>query len=172
MNPSGTLATGTITMPPNPSDGMTITFSSSKQITALTLSGNTGQTIVGGVSYLPANTAVAYVYRSANTSWFPLQAVPLLGNVPLGVGQTTTNVTGSRANGVTYTNTTGRPITVYVSASSSSASGNVYVDGVTVFLSLCRSTYFNFVPICFIVPAGSTYSIANFDYYSYWVELR
>ena len=92
--------------------------------------------------------------------------------IPVGVGQTTTNVTGSRANGVTYTNTTGRPITVYVSASSSSASGNAYVDGVTVFLSLCRSTYFNFVPICFIVPAGSTYSIANFDYYSYWVELR
>jgi hypothetical protein len=47
MNPVGTLATGTITMPSSPADGMTITFSSTEQITALTLSGNTGQTIGG-----------------------------------------------------------------------------------------------------------------------------
>ena len=34
MNPAGTLASGTITMPATPNDGMTITFSTSQQITA------------------------------------------------------------------------------------------------------------------------------------------
>jgi len=72
MNPAGTLATGTITMPASPSDGMTITISTTQQITALTLSGNTGQTIVGGVNSLAATQAVSFIYRSANTSWFPM----------------------------------------------------------------------------------------------------
>ena len=34
INPAGTLATGTITMPAAPADGMTITFSSTQTITA------------------------------------------------------------------------------------------------------------------------------------------
>ena len=50
MNPAGTLATGTITMPASPSDGMTVTFSSTKAITALTVSANTGQTINNAVT--------------------------------------------------------------------------------------------------------------------------
>ena len=41
MNPAGTLATGTITMPAAPADGMTISFSSTKTITALTVNATT-----------------------------------------------------------------------------------------------------------------------------------
>jgi hypothetical protein len=81
INPAGTLATGTITMPASPADGMTITFSSTKQITALTLSGNTGQTVVSAVTFLPANQATAYVYRLSNTSWYPVTSVAT--NVPV-----------------------------------------------------------------------------------------
>jgi len=80
INPAGTLATGTITMPASPADGMTITFSSSQQITALTLSGNTGQTVVSAVTFLPAKTGVSYVYRLANTSWYPTATVPGTGS--------------------------------------------------------------------------------------------
>jgi hypothetical protein len=80
MNPAGTLATGTITMPASPSDGMTITFSSSQQISALTLNGNTGQSVVSAVTFLPAKTGVSYVYRSANTSWYPTVTVPGTGS--------------------------------------------------------------------------------------------
>ena len=72
MNPAGTLAAVTITMPASPSDGMTITFSSTKQITALTLNGNTGQTIVGGVNSLAPYQVVSFIYRSASTTWFPM----------------------------------------------------------------------------------------------------
>jgi hypothetical protein len=70
MNPAGTLAAGTITMPAAPSDGMTITFSSTQQITALTLSGNTGQTVVGGPTQLIANQPLSFIYRSTNTTWY------------------------------------------------------------------------------------------------------
>ena len=80
INPAGTLATGTITMPAAPADGMTITFSSSQQITALTTAANTGQSIVGGVTFLPAKTGVSYVYRLASTTWFPTVTVPGTGS--------------------------------------------------------------------------------------------
>jgi len=80
INPAGTLATGTITMPASPADGMTITFSSSQQITALTLSGNTGQSVVSAVTFLPAKTGVSYVYRLANTTWYPTVTVPGTGS--------------------------------------------------------------------------------------------
>ena len=81
MNPAGTLATGTITMPASPADGMTITFSSTKTITALTVNGNTGQTIVSAPTVLPANQAASYVYRLSNTTWYPYETVPT--NVPV-----------------------------------------------------------------------------------------
>jgi hypothetical protein len=75
MNPAGTLATGTITMPASPADGMTITFSSSQQITALTMAGN-GASINNAVTLLPAKTSVTYVYRATGTTWWPTQNVP------------------------------------------------------------------------------------------------
>lgn len=70
MNPAGTLATGTITMPASPVDGMTIRFSSSQIITALTVSANTGQSIVSAVTTLTAGGGAAYIYRLANTTWY------------------------------------------------------------------------------------------------------
>ena len=79
INPAGTLATGTITMPAAPADGMTITFSSSQQITALTMAGN-GASLVGAVTFLPAKTGVTYVYRATGTTWFPTATVPGTGS--------------------------------------------------------------------------------------------
>jgi hypothetical protein len=93
MNPAGTLATGTITMPASPSDGMTITFSSSQQITALTMSGN-GKSIVGAVTFLPASTGVTYVYRSTGTTWYPTATVPGTGSqIVSGTSQASTSGT-------------------------------------------------------------------------------
>lgn len=79
IDPAGTLATGTITMPAAPADGMTITFSSSQQITALTMAGN-GASLVGAVTFLPAKTGVTYVYRATGTTWFPTATVPGTGS--------------------------------------------------------------------------------------------
>ena len=69
--PAATLATGTITMPSAPADGMVITIQSSRQITALTVSGNTGQTIVGTAVQLVPNQPLSWVYRLTDTTWYP-----------------------------------------------------------------------------------------------------
>lgn len=81
INPAGTLATGTITMPATPADGMVITFTTTQEITAITINGNTGQSIGGTqTAQLPANSAMSFVYRQANTTWYRNSA-PALGNV-------------------------------------------------------------------------------------------
>jgi hypothetical protein len=101
MVPAATLATGTITMPSAPADGMVITFSSSQQITALTLQGNTGQSISSAVTFLPAKTAVSYVYRLSNLTWYPCQTVPGTGSqIIQGVSQATTSGTSIDFTGI------------------------------------------------------------------------
>ena len=81
INPAGTLATGTITMPATPADGMVITFTTTQEITAITINGNTGQSIGGTqVAQMPANSAMSFVYRQSSTTWYRNSA-PALGNV-------------------------------------------------------------------------------------------
>jgi len=103
INPAGTLATGTITMPASPSDGMVITFSSTKIITALTVNANTGQTINNAVTTLAAGQSASYVYRTASTAWFPFTNVATASSyggpraqlfTTTGAGQTFTIPTG------------------------------------------------------------------------------
>ena len=71
IQPAGTLATGTVTMPASPTDGMTIAVVSTQQVTAITVSANTGQSIVGAPSQLIPNQPLSWVYRLANTTWYP-----------------------------------------------------------------------------------------------------
>jgi hypothetical protein len=92
INPAGTLATGTITMPASPSDGMTITFSSTKIITALTVNANTGQTINNAVTTLAAGQSASYVYRTASTAWFPYSDVSVVSGY---AGPSSTQFTSS-----------------------------------------------------------------------------
>lgn len=82
INPAGTLATGTITMTAAPADGMVLWITSTQQIVALTINGNTGQTVVGKVTSLAPNQAVAYIYRLANTTWYPFETQMAQGNGP------------------------------------------------------------------------------------------
>jgi hypothetical protein len=79
--PAGTLATGTITMPGSPADGMVITFMTTQEITALTIAGGAGQSIGGTqVALMAANSSMSFVYRLSNTTWYRTSA-PALGNV-------------------------------------------------------------------------------------------
>lgn len=68
--PAGTLATGTVTMPASPADGMRVRIAATQIITALTLSANTGQSILNGLTALTAGGFAEYIYRSANTTWY------------------------------------------------------------------------------------------------------
>lgn len=145
INPAATLAGGTITMPASPVDGMVITVTTTQQITALTLNGNTGQSIGGAqTTQMTANSAISFVYRLANTTWYRISA-PAIGNIgtaPVyaarawvnfnGTGtvaiRASNNVTSITDNGVgdyTMNFTTAMPDADYsVTASSSRITGN------------------------------------------------
>ncbi|QQE95069.1 phage tail protein [Providencia rettgeri] len=98
----------------------------------------------------------------------------------LGYGQTWQNVKASRAVGTVYTNSTGKPIVILVTASTSANDRmngvNIHVNGVVIATSM---TYGNGAkaPVSAVIPHGSTYKI---DYPSgtvspfihQWFELR
>ena len=93
----------------------------------------------------------------------------------IGVGQTWQDVTASRALGVTYTNTTGKPI--YVVARLDSVAGNAQfnfaINGSIISSYAIGTNYSNIMH--FIVPNGHTYAInlqANTGTLGKWTELR
>lgn len=108
------------------------------------------------------------------TSWVALGAA---GGSGLGVGQTWQNMTGSRAFGTNYTNSTGKPIQVSAFGSVTGYCGiTAVVDGVTVASQWSgASGYTQYSNVVFIVPNGSAYRIENTSGtcgLSNWAELR
>lgn len=100
-----------------------------------------------------------------------------LGAVVLGLGQTWQNLTGSRALGTTYTNSTGR--TIFVCVTSNDIQGvtrslTATVSGVTVSGQQGYSPSGNIgLSLSFAVPPGQTYSVAQVNStLSAWSELR
>ena len=93
----------------------------------------------------------------------------------VGTGQTWQNVTASRALGVTYTNTTGKPIMVSVEvASTTDVSCAIKVNGIFVAYQTIRSPYPNSSNTYAIVPHNATYSAegAGSGLAIQWRELR
>jgi phage-related tail fiber protein len=92
----------------------------------------------------------------------------------IGVGQTWQNVAASRSAGVTYTNSTGRPIFVSVTVTGTGGVNSVVflVDGVTVASANDTANNTDY-PITIVVPAGSTYRVnpAGAGIQT-WMELR
>ena len=94
------------------------------------------------------------------------------GAAGLGVGQTWQNVKLSRALGTTYTNSTGKPISVMVGIVNA-AQVSWTVDGVLIGTNGDSGGYNNV--ITFIVPAGATYTgttVSGTPSVQTWVELR
>jgi len=92
--------------------------------------------------------------------------------VPLGVNQTWQNVTGSRATGTTYTNTTGRPIFVAVTYSGIGQT-TTEVSGINIFTNGNSTGYNN--AHCVLVPTGATYRMilaSGSQALNIWTELR
>ena len=127
-----------------------------------------------------ARTALGAAASGANadiTSLTALTSVPT-ALTPIGNGQTWQMLTGSRALGTNYTNSTGRTIAVVVCVNSTGA-GNLInsatVGGVIASFSQTPVSSVGFVvSSTFIVPAGAVYSIAASGataLYS-WAELR
>jgi hypothetical protein len=69
IDPTGTLATLTVTFPSSPSDGDTLQLGSSQIVTALTMNGGT---IIGGLSSFAVGTAGMWVFSGTGSKWIKI----------------------------------------------------------------------------------------------------
>lgn len=69
LNPAGTLATGTLTFPPNPGDNEPFEVLTTQTITALTCNTSDGSTINGAPTTMSANTAFQYRFIASLSKW-------------------------------------------------------------------------------------------------------
>jgi hypothetical protein len=76
LQPAGTLATGTITLPLNTGvpDGTTVLITTTQEITSLTIALNGATAIYGGVTSLAAGTATAIRFYQPTNSWYQINA--------------------------------------------------------------------------------------------------
>jgi hypothetical protein len=81
LQPAGTLASGTITLPLNTGvpDGTSVLITTTQEITSLTISLNGATAIFGGISFLGAGTATAIRYYQPTNSWYQINANAVYG---------------------------------------------------------------------------------------------
>ncbi|AVD86180.1 hypothetical protein [Pseudomonas sp. SWI44] len=100
-----------------------------------------------------------------------------LQNAAVGtLGQAPQNVTASRAANTTYTNATGRAISILITRGTGSAGANsseLLVDGVQVH-SISATSTINVFTISCVIPAGSTYrlNLTGTASLIHWSEVR
>lgn len=94
----------------------------------------------------------------------------------IGIDQSWQDLTASRSLGVTYTNTSGKPISVSVngSCSTNGSSFTLTVDGQPLSRERFIGTTQDYVNVEQIIPVGSTYSVTGGSGVSIidWYELR
>jgi hypothetical protein len=76
LQPAGTLASGTITLPLNTGvpDGTTVLITTTQEITSLTIALNGATALFGGVTFLGAGTATAIRFYQPTNSWYQINA--------------------------------------------------------------------------------------------------
>jgi hypothetical protein len=81
LQPAGTLATGTITLPLNTGvpDGTSVLITTTQEITSLTIALNGASAIFGGVSFLAAGTATLIRFYQPTNSWYQINAETTYG---------------------------------------------------------------------------------------------
>jgi hypothetical protein len=81
LQPAGTLATGTITLPLNTGvpDGTTVLITTTQEITSLTIALNGATALYGGVTFLGAGTATAIRFYQPTNSWYQINADAVYG---------------------------------------------------------------------------------------------
>ena len=99
----------------------------------------------------------------------------VLGDRDFGVGQTWQDVTASRALGITYTNSTVKPIQVSVVVRDSATYDDLYffVNGTSMVSmpDLAGGSY-GFQQLTITVPSTQTYRLQTANLLQSWVELR
>ena len=127
--------------------------------TFFTVQSDGGNWIVTEIQVVAPGTS-GNVMTSNGTYWISSAAAAN----GLGYGQTWTNVSGSRAANTTYTNSTGKPIFVYMEAGGSSSWVNI--NGIQT------QTFPAFSAITLVIPNGNTYAIQTVNSSVFWLELR
>lgn len=117
--------------------------------------------LVTGTGLSGAGTSASPLTNSGVTSFDGSGGA--ITNQYVGVGQTWQNVTGSRTTGTTYTNSTGKPIMVAISAGTATLA---YTINGIAFSTVATS----YGQCSFVVPNGITYSVTN--NFVTWAELR
>lgn len=94
-------------------------------------------------------------------------------NAGIGVNQSWTDVTSSRASGTTYTNSSGKPICVTISTSFAAQNDIIfYVNSVAIYdFGITSNVAIRMNPFI-IVPNGATYSCTIPGGFNTWFELR
>jgi hypothetical protein len=143
----------------------------SNQTLDLSIYATKASPVLTGVPAAPTPTTSTNSTQIATTEFVQsvVAAAPIIG-----VGQTWQDVASSRSsNGTTYTNTTGKPISVAFTPGGGATLNVTYrVNGAVIastYISSANAIYF---PFSFIVPSGSTYSITSDRGTTYWSELR
>jgi len=163
LNPPTTFGAGAVTLPANPVDGMTVTISTTQQITSFTVFSSAGQTIADGFSgVLQSRLTLSFVYNSSKTTWYHYTSVnsyklptpSTSGNLlvsdgtiwssaaasgvaaGIGVGQTWQDLTASRSNNTNYTNSTDKSIYVSVitNTATNAPTNSMTINGIAVYL--------------------------------------
>lgn len=104
------------------------------------------------------------ILQSNGTTW--QSVAPVFG---IGVNQTWTDVGASRVANTTYTNTTGKPIQIFVTIAVSTQNFYLYING-SVAGRIGNNAYIDYAQFAPIIPNGSTYMITGGIVY--WWELR
>ena len=90
----------------------------------------------------------------------------------LGVGQTPTDVTASRAINTVYTNTTGKPIFVAIGKTTQTSDMRLNVNGVQFGYASGANEDSQSKTLYAIVPSGATYGTVGLSGFVFWSELR
>ncbi len=123
------------------------------------------------VGFIDITEAAAGTWATAPSTIQGMGGQALAALSSLGFGQTWQNVTGSRAVGTTYYNTTGRAIFVNATFSSGSSIGctaNVHAVSIAI-VSINVNTYGY---LSFTGPSGASYSITTSGLLGGWSEMR
>ena len=70
VNPAGTIAAYTLTMPVNPYDGQTIRMAFDQIVTTLTMAASGLHTLKGGLTAATAKGFATWRFRTADTTWY------------------------------------------------------------------------------------------------------
>ena len=111
LQPAGTLATGTITLPLNTGvpDGTTVLITSTQEITSLTIALNGASAIYGAVTALGAGCAAVYRFYQPTNSWYNINAETVLA---AGIAAWLTNPTSANLRAA-MTDETGTGLLVF-----------------------------------------------------------